>query len=69
MYTDYNSDCTNAPAPQTQRDELARLRAIESAAREYRRIFARDDIIDGWISLLAESRRRLFALLDSPPVQ
>lgn len=50
--------------------ELARLRAIEQAAREYRTAYQRDDIWgDEWQIACVDARSRLFALLDSPPVQ
>ena len=45
--------------------ELARLRAIEQAAREYRTAHQRDDIWgDEWTIACVEHRSRLFALLD-----
>ena len=48
--------------------EIARLRAIEAAAREYRTAYQRDDIWgDEWTIACVEHRSRLFALLDSCP--
>ena len=45
--------------------ELACLRAIEQAAREYRTAYQRDDIWgDEWTIECVEHRARLFALLD-----
>ena len=49
-------------------NELARLRAIEAAAKSYRTAYQRDDIWgDEWTIECVEHRARLFGLLDSPP--
>lgn len=53
---------------ETDAAELARLRAIEQAAREYRTAYQRYDIWgDEWTIACVEARSLLFALLDSPP--